>query len=122
MHGSAAIDLAWLARGRTDAMITLSNKPWDMAAGVAIAREAGARVIDKDGTEHGRRSSATIGASPALAPEILALVNAAEADVGDRHFAATPVPNPGGRRLAWCAWCCCDSIRGNLAAAPGRRA
>ena len=30
MHGSAALDLAWLAHGRTDATITLSNKPWDM--------------------------------------------------------------------------------------------
>ena len=95
MHGSAAIDLAWLARGRTDAMITLSNKPWDMAAGVAIAREAGARVVDKDGAEHGRRSSATIGASPALIREILALVNAAEADVAT---ATSPSPRPKPRR------------------------
>jgi myo-inositol-1(or 4)-monophosphatase len=29
MVGSAAIDLAWLASGRFDATIMLSNKPWD---------------------------------------------------------------------------------------------
>lgn len=52
MFGSAAIDLAWVAQGRTDASIALSNKPWDMAAGVIIAREAGARVVDADGSEH----------------------------------------------------------------------
>jgi myo-inositol-1(or 4)-monophosphatase len=33
MLGSAAIDLAWLAHGRTDAAFILSNKPWDTAAG-----------------------------------------------------------------------------------------
>lgn len=80
MHGSAAIDLAWLAHGRTDGMITLSNKTWDMAAGVIIAREAGAQVVDKDGSEHGRRSSATIAASPALIPHLVDLVRAAECE------------------------------------------
>ena len=43
MLGSAATDFAWLARGRTDAVVVLSNHPWDVAAGVAIAREAGAK-------------------------------------------------------------------------------
>lgn len=81
MHGSAAIDLAWLAHGRTDAMITLSNKPWDMAAGVIIAREAGAQIVDRDGSPHGRRSSATIGANAALIEPILQLVADAEADL-----------------------------------------
>src|SRR5262249_1439804 len=50
MIGSAATDLAWLAEGKTDVSVTLSNHPWDMAAGVAIAREAGATVLDIDGS------------------------------------------------------------------------
>ncbi|MER6004193.1 hypothetical protein ABT120_36915 [Nonomuraea angiospora] len=29
MFGSAAIDLAWVADGRIDANIMLSNNPWD---------------------------------------------------------------------------------------------
>src|SRR5262249_7364864 len=33
MVGCAAIDLAWVAEGKFDASISLSNKPWDMAAG-----------------------------------------------------------------------------------------
>jgi myo-inositol-1(or 4)-monophosphatase len=64
MHGSAAVDLAWLAHGRIDALVTLSNKPWDMAAGVVIAREAGAHLIDKDGSPHNLRSHATVGIAP----------------------------------------------------------
>jgi myo-inositol-1(or 4)-monophosphatase len=78
MFGSAAVDLAWLAEGRTDALITLSNKPWDTAAGVIIAREAGAVVVDSDGTEHTSDSRATIAAPPALVGDVIALVQAAQ--------------------------------------------
>jgi myo-inositol-1(or 4)-monophosphatase len=80
MFGSAAIDLAWLAHGRTDATIILSNKPWDIAAGVIIAQEAGAIVMDRDGTPHVPDSTATIAASPGIANEILHLLNEATAD------------------------------------------
>ena len=57
MLGSAAIDLAWLAEGRLDASVTLSNRSWDVAAGVIIAREAGAVVLDYDGSQHDRLGS-----------------------------------------------------------------
>ena len=79
MFGSAAIDLAWLADGRTDATVMLTNKPWDTAAGVVIAREAGARVVDIDGANHGITSRATIAAGPELIDEVLALIRAATA-------------------------------------------
>ncbi|MGO2236076.1 inositol monophosphatase family protein [Marinomonas sp.] len=42
-NGSAALDLCWVAAGRLDAYFE-SVKPWDMAAGVLIAEEAGAKV------------------------------------------------------------------------------
>ena len=42
-NGSAALDLCWVAAGRLDAYFE-SVKPWDMAAGVLIAEEAGATV------------------------------------------------------------------------------
>jgi myo-inositol-1(or 4)-monophosphatase len=76
MLGTAALDLAWLADGRLDASITLSNLPWDMAAGIIIAREAGAVVVDVDGTPHTMRSAATIGAAPALLAQLLPLLQA----------------------------------------------
>jgi myo-inositol-1(or 4)-monophosphatase len=74
MFGSAAIDLVWLAEGKTDASVTLSNKPWDVAAGVIIAREAGADILDSDGTQHRAQSSATIAAGPTLTSELQTLV------------------------------------------------
>lgn len=71
MFGSAALDLVWVAEGRTDGCVILSNKPWDMAAGVVIARESGAVVLDSDGTEHSVRARHTIAANPVLARELV---------------------------------------------------
>jgi myo-inositol-1(or 4)-monophosphatase len=76
MLGSAAIDLAWLAEGKTDASITLSNRPWDVAAGVLIAREAGANVFDLDGSDHSTQAEATIAATPTLTADLQALLSA----------------------------------------------
>lgn len=50
--GSAAIDLAWLACGRLDGFWELFLRPWDMAAGVLIVREAGGRVTAFAGGEY----------------------------------------------------------------------
>jgi myo-inositol-1(or 4)-monophosphatase len=66
MHGSAAVDLAWLASGIVDAALILANNPWDVAAGTVIARESGALVLDIDGSQHDNASSATIGVVPSL--------------------------------------------------------
>ncbi|MCP9621579.1 inositol monophosphatase [Nocardia otitidiscaviarum] len=74
MFGSAALDLAWVAEGRTDACVLLTNKPWDMAAGVIIARESGAVVTDSGGKQHSVNSRHTVATSPALAKPLLDLV------------------------------------------------
>ncbi|MBB5870589.1 myo-inositol-1(or 4)-monophosphatase [Allocatelliglobosispora scoriae] len=74
MHGTAAIDFAFLAAGKIDATVTMSNNPWDMSAGVIIAREAGALVVDADGSEHTTESSATIGCAPGISELILAMI------------------------------------------------
>ncbi|MFJ2629007.1 inositol monophosphatase family protein [Streptomyces sp. NPDC087532] len=75
MLGSAAIDLCWVASGRLDACIALSNHPWDMAAGVVIAREAGAVVMDLDGSEHNLASTATIAVTPSLQGPLISLLS-----------------------------------------------
>ncbi len=79
MLGSAALDLVWVAHGRLDASILLSNNPWDTAAGAIIAAEAGATVCDIDGTPHTLASTAVIAASPALAEDLLAILRKAAA-------------------------------------------
>lgn len=49
--GSAALDLAWTAAGRFDAYWERNIKPWDMAAGIVIVREAGGFCSDLAGGE-----------------------------------------------------------------------
>ncbi|MBP1658973.1 MAG: monophosphatase [Candidatus Aminicenantes bacterium] len=44
--GSAALDLSYVACGRFDGFWELKLKPWDVAAGALIVREAGGRVTD----------------------------------------------------------------------------
>ncbi len=39
--GAAALDLAWVAAGRYDGYWERGLKPWDMAAGLLMVREAG---------------------------------------------------------------------------------
>jgi myo-inositol-1(or 4)-monophosphatase len=75
MFGSAAIDLVWVAEGRTDACIILSNKPWDTAGGALLAREAGALVLDANGDPHTLKSRETIAATPPIAELLVALVH-----------------------------------------------
>jgi myo-inositol-1(or 4)-monophosphatase len=74
MFGSAALDLAWVAEGRTDATIIMANKPWDTAAGVLLAREAGAQVVEATGRQHGFDSTETIAVSPAIKDAVLAIM------------------------------------------------
>lgn len=74
MLGTAALDLVWLADGKTDASIALSNKAWDMTAGVVIAREAGARIVDSSGVDHDFDSVMTIGATPQILPQLLPMI------------------------------------------------
>lgn len=47
--GSAALNLAYVACGRVDVFWSSSLKPWDMAAGAVIVREAGGMVTSLNG-------------------------------------------------------------------------
>jgi myo-inositol-1(or 4)-monophosphatase len=48
--GSAALDLAYVACGRTDGFWEFGLKPWDVAAGALVVEEAGGRVTNMDDT------------------------------------------------------------------------
>lgn len=48
--GSAALALAFVAKGALDCVQMDSLQPWDVAAAVLIIREAGGTVIDIKGT------------------------------------------------------------------------
>jgi len=49
--GSAALDLCYVACGRYDGFWEFNLNPWDTAAGVLIAQEAGGKVTDFGGGE-----------------------------------------------------------------------
>ena len=44
--GSAALDMSYVAAGRYDGFFEFSLKPWDIAAGTLLVREAGGTVTD----------------------------------------------------------------------------
>ena len=50
--GAAALDLAYVAAGRLDGFWELKLKPWDVAAGVLMVREAGGVVSTFDGSPY----------------------------------------------------------------------
>ena len=65
--GSASLDLAWLAAGRTDGYWEFGLKPWDVAAGGLLVEEAGGKVSDfsgrpwKKANDYGVQTLATNG-------------------------------------------------------------
>jgi myo-inositol-1(or 4)-monophosphatase len=60
--GSASLDLAWVAAGRMDAYFELGLKPWDVAAGALLVREAGGVVSDFDGSDAVENSHSVLAA------------------------------------------------------------
>ncbi len=70
-NGSAALDLAWLAAGRFDGYWERGLQPWDIAAGIVIAREAGLVVQDLDtGNDTPMESGNILCAGKALLPRL----------------------------------------------------
>lgn len=60
--GAAAVDLCYLACGRVDAFFEYNLKPWDVAAGALIVKEAGGTVYDFSGGNNwlfGKEASCT---------------------------------------------------------------
>ena len=60
--GSAALDMAYVAAGRLDGYWEYGVKPWDIAAGILIVKEAGGLVGDTD-NEHNQLSNGNIVAA-----------------------------------------------------------
>ena len=72
--GSAALDLAYVAAGRFDGFWELGLKPWDLAAGIVIAREAGAAVTDMAGGERMLETGDIVAAAPGLLGPMLEVI------------------------------------------------
>ncbi|WP_457754983.1 inositol monophosphatase family protein [Thermovibrio ammonificans] len=72
--GSAALDLAYTAKGVFDGFWEMSLHPWDIAAGVLLVEEAGGVVTDFEGGRSFLSSGNIVGASPNTHGELLKIV------------------------------------------------
>ena len=61
--GSAALDLAYVAAGRFDGYFELGLKPWDIAAGELLVKEAGGTVVDARGGSDSMENGQVIACS-----------------------------------------------------------
>lgn len=75
--GSAALELAYVGAGRFDAFFQRGLSSWDMAAGLAIVREAGGFASDYQGGETMLASGDIVAGSEFAHREMLALLRAA---------------------------------------------
>ena len=64
--GAASLDLAYVAAGRLDGFWERRLRPWDIAAGLVILRQAGARVEGWTHEERPEDTGTVVTAAPAL--------------------------------------------------------
>ncbi len=75
--GSACIDLAWVAQGRFDGYWERNIQSWDMAAGIAIVREAGGLVSDAAGHQNMLKTGDIVCGNEAIHSALLKRVSIA---------------------------------------------
>ena len=69
--GSSGLGLAYAAAGRVDLYFHHSLSPWDVAGGLVLAQESGAKVVDRQGNPATLFSPSVIASSPVLVEEFL---------------------------------------------------
>ena len=62
--GSAALDLAYVAAGRLDGFWEWGLRPWDIAAGILLVREAGGIVTGRGGADDAMTTGDVVAANP----------------------------------------------------------
>lgn len=72
--GAATLDLAYVAAGRLDGFWELGLKPWDLAAGTLLIKEAGGLVCDIHGGENYFKTGNIVAASPKILKLLLKTV------------------------------------------------
>jgi myo-inositol-1(or 4)-monophosphatase len=72
--GTASLDLAYVAAGRFDGFWEYGLKPWDMAAGIVLVREAGGLVGRREGEGDLLAEGTLVASNPAIYPRLSELV------------------------------------------------
>lgn len=73
--GAGALDLCLVARGSADGFWELTLKPWDVAAGVLILREAGGKVTGLDGSDYRLDNPQLVSSNGLIHDQLLELLN-----------------------------------------------
>ncbi len=71
IFGSAVLDLCYVACGRIDGFWEYELKPWDMAAGSLLVKEAGGVVVDLLSEGFSIYAKSILATSPTLLPEMV---------------------------------------------------
>lgn len=73
--GSAAVETAWLAHGRTQGFLVPKANLWDVAPGVLIIREAGGKVTDFKGKDWQIKSNDLLASNGLIHQELLKVID-----------------------------------------------
>lgn len=73
-RGSMAAEFCYLACGRIDGLIRLKQKPWDVAGGSIIAKEAGAEMVNLKGERCSVYEGDYIAANPQLLKKLTQII------------------------------------------------
>src|SRR5690606_12034142 len=76
--GSISMDLAWLAAGRFDGVWEAGLKPWDVAPGLLLVREAGGFVTDYAGGTDSIAMGEVVAGNEAIQAALLKAIQAVE--------------------------------------------
>ncbi len=76
IFGSAVLDLCYVACGRIDGFWEYELKPWDMAAGSLLVKEAGGVIVDLLSEEFSIYSKSILATSSTLLPEMMKVLKA----------------------------------------------
>lgn len=72
--GSAAVDLAYVACGRFECFYEYGLKPWDVAAGALIVKNAGGKICDFSGKQNYLFGKEIIAGNRSVSDEILEVI------------------------------------------------
>lgn len=73
--GSAALDLAYVASGRLDGFWEIGLRPWDIAAGSLLIREAGGLVSDAQGGDDFLKHGDVVAGTPKVFKSLLQTIS-----------------------------------------------
>lgn len=73
--GSAALDLAYVASGRLDGFWELGLRPWDIAAGSLLIREAGGLISDVQGGDDFLQHGDVVAGTPKVFKTLLQTIS-----------------------------------------------